>query len=81
VQRFFEDTVSDAIIRGFIKDGEKALVDIESDYGARITRFSDNQSMVLDVEDGSGGIGSARSTPAPTKVNGAPELEEQAVRG
>jgi hypothetical protein len=81
VQRFFEDTVSDAIIRGFIKDGETASVDIESEYGARITRFSDNQSMVLDVEDGSGGIGSARSTPAPEQVNGASELEVQAIRG
>lgn len=81
VQRFFEDTVSDAIIRGFIKDGETASVDIESEYGARITRFSDNQSMVLDVEDGSGGIGSARSTPTPEQVNGASELEVQAIRG
>merc|ERR1712157_625709 len=28
VQRLFEDTVSDAIIRGFVKEGDAALVDI-----------------------------------------------------
>ena len=77
VQRFFEDTVSDAIIRGFIKDGEKAIVDLESDLGAKITRFSDNQSIVLEVEDGSGGIGNVRSVP---KVNGDKDLEVDAVR-
>jgi len=75
VQRFFEDTVSDAIIRGFIKDGDSAMVDVESDLGARITRLSDNQSIVLEVEDGSGGIGSARSTPA--RVNGETDLEPE----
>jgi hypothetical protein len=79
VQRFFEDTVSDAIIRGFIKDGEKAIVDLESDLGAKITRFSDNQSIVLEVEDGSGGIGNVRQAPA--KVNGDTDLEVEAVRG
>lgn len=77
VQRFFEDTVSDAIIRGFLKEGETAHVDIESEYGARITRSSDNESMVLDIEDGSGGIGSARSSPAPEQVNGAADLEPE----
>lgn len=78
VQRFFEDTVSDAIIRGFLKEGESAHVDIESEYGAKITRFSDNESMILDIEDGSGGIGSVKSSPAREGVNGAVDLEPEA---
>ena len=78
VQRFFEDTVSDAIIRGFLKEGESAHVDIESEYGAKITRFSDNESMILDIEDGSGGIGSVKSSPAREPVNGAADLEPEA---
>lgn len=77
VQRFFEDTVSDAIIRGFLKEGETAHVDIESEYGARITRFSDNESMILDIEDGSGGIGSVKSSPAREPVNRAADLEPE----
>ena len=79
VQRFFEDTVSDAIIRGFIKDGDQAMVDIESDLGARITRYSDNQSILLEVEDGSGGIGSAKVSRV-EQVNGDNDLEPEAVR-
>lgn len=79
VQRFFEDTVSDAIIRGFIKDGERAIVDIESDLTAKITRLSDYQSIVLEVEDGSGGIGSGRSKSR--QVNGQSDLETETVRG
>jgi ATPases with chaperone activity, ATP-binding subunit len=79
VQRFFEDTVSDAIIRGFIKDGERAVVDIESDLTAKITRMSDYQSIILEVEDGSGGIGSGKSQSR--KVNGQNGLETETIRG
>lgn len=71
VQRFFEDTVSDAIIRGFVKEGEKAIVAVEGN-GVKITRMSDNQSIMVEVDDGSGGIGSARSTPSEV-VNGTSE--------
>merc|ERR1711994_1111529 len=35
VQRLFEDSVSDAIIRGFLKEGDSALVDI--DYAASLS--------------------------------------------
>mmetsp|Transcript_15800 Transcript_15800/g.29817 ORF Transcript_15800/g.29817 Transcript_15800/m.29817 type:complete len:1111 (-) Transcript_15800:117-3449(-) len=82
VQRFFEDTVSDAIIRGFIKDGERAMVDIEDDLAAKITRLSDYQSMILEVEDGSGGIGNRRSKANNgRKVNGQSSLETETIRG
>ena len=73
VQRFFEDTVSDAIVKGFLKEGDSANVDIVSDLESRITRLSDNQSITVRVEDASGGIGAAKSTENSgwnAKVNG-----------
>lgn len=79
VQRFFEDTISDAIIMGFLKDGEKASVDLESELGAKITRLSDKKSIVLEVEDGSGGIGNTGSVQK-VQVNGEAQLEADASR-
>lgn len=79
VQRFFEDTVSDAIIRGFIKEGETAMVDIDANgEGARITRNSDRQSLLVEIEDVSQGIGNTSSV---QRVNGAnvDRLESDAV--
>jgi ATP-dependent Clp protease ATP-binding subunit ClpC len=77
VQRFFEDTVSDAIVRGFLKEGDSANVDIVSDLESRITRLSDNQSIMVRVEDSSGGIGAATSSSSNSswnaKVNGGTE--------
>lgn len=73
VQRFFEDTVSDAIVKGFLKEGDSANVDIVSDLESRITRLSDNQSIMVRVEDASGGIGAAKSSGSNSwnaKVNG-----------
>lgn len=77
VQRFFEDTVSDAIVKGFLKEGDSANVDIVSDLESRITRLSDNQSIMVRVEDSSGGIGAPTSSDSNSrwnaKVNGGAE--------
>jgi len=78
VQRLFEDTVSDAIIRGFVKEGDSAVVemnDATSDSSGPIlvsvTRSSDNTSIVVEAEDDSGGIGGGSSIPVtPAAVNG-----------
>ncbi len=80
VQRFFEDAVSDAIIRGFLKDGEAAVVDIDPSSvaggieSARITRYSDGQSIMVEIEDVSNGIGGSTdgdiSSPSSPLVNG-----------
>lgn len=78
VQRLFEDTVSDAIIRGFVKEGDSAVVemnDATSDLSGPIlvsvTRSSDNTSIVVEAEDDSGGIGGGSSIPVtPAAVNG-----------
>merc|ERR1740139_1041202 len=77
VQRLFEDTVSDAIIRGFVKEGDSAVVemnDATSDSSGPIlvsvTRSSDNTSIVVEAEDDSGGIGGSSRPVTPAAVNG-----------
>ena len=55
-QRLFEDTVSDAIIRGFIKEGDSIVVEkhiTDTSMGltsVKLTRRSDNSFIVVDVE-------------------------------
>ena len=64
-QRFLEDSISDALVRGFVSDGDKVTVDLGSVNGDKCTvlviRERDGQSIEVSVEDSSGGIGSAES--------------------
>mmetsp|Transcript_22486 Transcript_22486/g.36488 ORF Transcript_22486/g.36488 Transcript_22486/m.36488 type:complete len:389 (+) Transcript_22486:25-1191(+) len=68
-QRLFEDAVSDAIVRGFLKEGDAATVDMGLDQGANgsgmptvvVMREKDGELLYVDVDDGSGGIGMAAS--------------------
>jgi hypothetical protein len=86
-QRLFEDAVSDAIVRGFLHEGDSATVDMglgTSALGAPtvvIVREADGQSLVVDVDDGSGGIGMAAAGRA---INGSAmerdELQADAVQ-
>jgi ATP-dependent Clp protease ATP-binding subunit ClpC len=78
-QRFFEDSISDAIIRGFLKRGDDATVGLAEDaddriYNVEITRSSDGQVLQVPVDKVSGGIGS--STPTSRKN---PTITERAV--
>lgn len=60
VQRYFEDTVSDAIIRGFVQDFDDVTVDLAENSDGEwvdITRKSDGQKILSRVEDANGGIG------------------------
>ena len=72
-QRYFEDTVSDAIIRGFVTEGDLATVAIGNTIGSSgmsnviITRDSDKKIHEVEVEDANGGIGSVKSSP---EING-----------
>merc|ERR1711935_1022045 len=77
VQRLFEDTVSDAIIRGFVKEGDSAVVEMNDDtsdsFGpilVSVTRSSDNTSILVEAEDDSGGIGGSSRPVTPAAVNG-----------
>ena len=67
-QRLFEDAVSDAIVRGFLQEGDSGLVDINvvtnGSAGSPtviIMRESDGEMLVVDVDDGKGSIGMAAS--------------------
>ncbi len=82
VQRYFEDTVSDAIVRGFLKEGESAVVDISSPLKAVITNNSNRQSIFIDIEDTSAGIGGSITYTSSNQVNGSSvnDLETQPFR-
>jgi len=82
VQRFFEDTVSDAIVRGFLRDGDIAevavlhhdrnMIEIKSNIQVQITRERDGESLIVKVDQNQGGIDTTSSTtltPA-TGING-----------
>jgi len=72
VQRFFEDTISDAIVRGFLRDGDSAevaaehndrnMIEIKSDVQVQITRERDGESLIVKVDHNQGGIDTTSST-------------------
>ena len=67
-QRYVEDILSEAIIKGFIQTGDCALLSLappHADGNDRVIVKCRGESMVIEVEDASGGIGSN----PPTKRN------------
>ena len=66
-QRFVEDSLSDAIIQGFLKEGDAAMIKlaaVSKDGKDRviILRESDGETFEAQIEDGNGGIGSSDSS-------------------
>lgn len=91
-QKYFEDPVSEAIIRHFVDEGGKAIVDLvdgpNGNVVAEITRLSDNEVLCIDVDDDNGGIGAKSVTleeaqqqfekmQVPGKVNGKSFAEKE----
>lgn len=62
-QRFFEDAVSDAIVRGFLDRGDDAVVDLKVDretdryHVVEVRRSRDSKAMEVMIEKVTGGIG------------------------
>ena len=69
-QRFYEDAISDALIRGFLRQGDDVQVDLAEDsgdsrhYTVEIRRASDGQVLQVPVDKVSQGIGSASNAVA-----------------
>lgn len=76
-QRYLEDSLSDAIVQGFLKEGEAATINLGSPDGRRdtivITRRHDGNSISVLVEDADGCIGnsSLKSSKAFESPNGS----------
>mmetsp|Transcript_26920 Transcript_26920/g.30604 ORF Transcript_26920/g.30604 Transcript_26920/m.30604 type:complete len:944 (-) Transcript_26920:40-2871(-) len=65
-QRFFEDAVSEALVRGFLQKGDEAVVDLITNevkssrhYTVEVRRSSDGETLPVFVDKVSQGIGSS----------------------
>ena len=67
-RRLFEDGVSEAIVWGFLKEGDWAIVDVGPDVHKVAIVREDGETLVVDVDDGSGGIGMAASARASNTI-------------
>ena len=88
-QRYVEDSLSDAIIKGFMDAGETATLSLAPphlDGKDRVLVRCGDKTLEVEVEDASGGIGSVPakrriSSDADAQPNGASErLRTEAVK-
>lgn len=83
-QRYIEDSLSEAIIGSFLKEGSEVTLSLGpyTDKGKpSVVVKSNEQILEVEIEDDSGGIGkNYRSKAATTYANGAKGLETQPVQ-
>jgi len=65
-QRFVEDSLSDAIIQGFLNPGDAAKILLAETGDSQkdrviVIRVADGETLEIEIEDGNGGIGSVDS--------------------
>ena len=80
-QRFLEDSISDALVKGFLKSGDVATVDlgrVEGDQCTVIIRKGSDNSMEVGIEDASGGVGSA--TAISSRSDESSDINGEALR-
>eukprot|EP00529_Nitzschia_sp_RCC80_P004417 CAMPEP_0113514930 /NCGR_PEP_ID=MMETSP0014_2-20120614/40671_1 /TAXON_ID=2857 /ORGANISM="Nitzschia sp." /LENGTH=957 /DNA_ID=CAMNT_0000411459 /DNA_START=189 /DNA_END=3062 /DNA_ORIENTATION=- /assembly_acc=CAM_ASM_000159 len=76
-QRFFEDAISDALVRGFLQKGDDAVVDLKDDdstsrqYAVEVRKPRDNTSLDVLVDKASKGIGSTQSSSSSLQNTGS----------
>ena len=75
-QRYVEDSLSEAIIQGFLKEGDQASLRVAFDSNrasgqkeiVTIQRATDGQTLTVEVGDAEGGIGSYQSNGSSWKI-------------
>lgn len=84
-QRFLEDSISDALVRGFLKPGDSATIDIGAIDGDQCTVMiqKGGDKIEVSIEDASSGIGSQPTPTSAEFVNGdqVEELETEPQAG
>jgi ATP-dependent Clp protease ATP-binding subunit ClpA len=79
-QRYVEDPLSDAILQGFLKKGDSAVLDVGSERSIRITRKRDGAHIEVAVEDIGGGIGDVGRAKKAFTTNGDNAMTSSAQR-
>lgn len=81
-QRFVEDSLSDALIQGFLRKGDEAKMTLSASSSPAgkaqvvLTRIGDGKHLVVEVEDASGGIDGIAVHQPPYRVDASVPLTQ-----
>lgn len=78
-QRFLEDSISDALVRGFLKSGDSATIDLGEVDGEKCTVIirKGSETIEVSIEDASGGVGSVATTGASSNIINGDNLQTE----